>query len=173
MAGLTIIPRISASNTNGSQEVLAFELEGMRFGLPIAVVKELLRSVAITPLPESPPVVPGVVNVRGTIVPVVDLRVRFRLPPKPVSPADHLILVQAGPRLVAIQADRATDLLPLEARDIESASRISPGVRYLTGIAGLPDSLILILDPASFLSEAEGEELEGAMKRAADQGAAP
>jgi purine-binding chemotaxis protein CheW len=66
-------------------EVVVFELAGQLFGLP-AAVHELIRAVAVVPLPRTPAVVKGVINLRGRIAPVLDLRVWFRLPAKEVEP---------------------------------------------------------------------------------------
>ena len=63
-----------------TREVLVFEVEGQRYGLPTADVRELVRAVTITPLPNAPAVIEGVVNVRGRVLPVLDMRARFRLP---------------------------------------------------------------------------------------------
>src|SRR5688572_3677891 len=88
-------------------DVLVFEVGGVRYGLPASQVREIVRAVTIVPLPRAPAIVEGVVNVHGTVVPVLDLRTRFRLPAKPLSHTDHLVLAWAGPRLVALRADRA------------------------------------------------------------------
>src|SRR5947209_286603 len=100
-------------------EVLVFEIEGRRYGLAAVVVRELLRMVAVVPLPGAPAVVEGVVNLRGAIVPVLDLRQRFGLPARPATPADHLIVAEADGRPVALRVDRAVELLPLAAAEVE------------------------------------------------------
>ena len=87
-------------------DVLVFEISGLRYALPTSDVSELARAVTIVPLPKGPPIVEGIINVRGRIVPVLDIRSRFRLPPKAVSPTDHLILAHAGQRLVALIRSR-------------------------------------------------------------------
>src|SRR4051794_17371746 len=104
-----------------SLAVVVFEVGGQRYGLPAADVQELLRAVAVVPLPRAPVVVKGVINLRGRVVPVFDIRSRFRLPPRDVAPADHLVVAQAGPRLVALHVDRAIDLVHLDAADVEDA----------------------------------------------------
>src|SRR5436309_14010618 len=72
------------------QEVLIFEVGSQRYGLPAAGVRELVRAVTVTPLPRAPAIVEGVIDLRGTIVPVLDIRARFRLPAKPPEPPHHL-----------------------------------------------------------------------------------
>src|SRR5437588_10594891 len=97
------------------REILVFEVDGRRYGLPASEVQELLRAVAIVPLPLAGPAVEGVVNLRGRVVPVFDLRVRLGLPARAVAPSDHLIVAQSGGRLVALRVDRALDLVQLDA----------------------------------------------------------
>ena len=91
-----------------SLEVVVFEVGGQQFGLPASDVRELQRAATVTPLPRAPAVVEGVVNLRGTVVPVLDIRARFRLPPKPMQHTDHFVVAAAGERLVALRVDRAT-----------------------------------------------------------------
>lgn len=69
--------------------------------------------VAISPLPGAPPVVEGVVNVRGKVVPVFDLRGRFGLPPPPADPGQHLIILSGSPRTAAVRVDAAEDFLSM------------------------------------------------------------
>src|SRR5205085_11996004 len=92
-------------------DVLVFEVAGRRFGLPAAAVKEVVRAVALAPLPKAPAVVEGVINLRGTVVPVLDIRGRFRLPQKPLAPSDQLIIARTGPRLAALHVDWAHELV--------------------------------------------------------------
>ena len=145
------------------REVLVFDLGGRRYGLPAADVRELVRAVAIVPLPGAPSVVEGVINVRGRVVPVLDVRARLRLPAKPVEPADHLVVARAGERLVALRVDRATDLVRLDAADVEEARGLVPGLEYVGWVARLPDDVLLIHDLGTFLSRAESARLEEAL----------
>src|SRR4051794_33042700 len=113
------------------REVLLFTLEGQRYALPSADVRELVRAVRLTPLPRAPDVVEGLLNLRGELLPVLALRRRFRLPPRPLSPMDHLIIARAGTRLVGLRVDRAEGLLPLEPGTLDSTPTPLPGVGYV------------------------------------------
>jgi purine-binding chemotaxis protein CheW len=144
-------------------DVLVFEVGGRRFGLPAAAVREIVRAVALAPLPKAPAVVEGVINVRGTLVPVLDIRGRFGLPAKPLEPTDHLILARAGARLVALRVDRARDLLPLTRADLEPARDVVPGAEYVAWVAKAPAEVILIHDLETFLSHAEATALAAAL----------
>jgi purine-binding chemotaxis protein CheW len=145
------------------REVLLFTLHGQRYALPAPAVRELVRAARLTPLPHAPDVVEGLLNLRGELLPVLDLRRRFRLPPRPLSPLDHLIVAQAGERRVALRVDRAEGLLALGPEDLDESPRALPGVGYVAGALKLPDGLVLVHDLPSFLSEAETLALDTAL----------
>ncbi|WP_225411912.1 chemotaxis protein CheW [Stigmatella hybrida] len=149
--------------TSTPREVLLFVLEGQRYALPSTDVRELVRAVSLTPLPRAPDVVEGLLNLRGQLLPVLDLRRRFRLPARPLSPADHFIIARAGPREVGLRVDRAEGLLPLEPGALDEAPTTLPGVGYVAGAVKLPDGLVLVHDLKTFLSEAEALALDTAL----------
>ena len=147
------------------REVLLFTLEGQRYALPTQDVRELIRAVRLTPLPRAPAVIEGLLNLRGELLPVLDLRRRFRLPARPLSSMDHLIIAHAGARSVALRVDRAEGLLTLEPATFDPAPQHLPGVGYVAGALKLPDGLVLMHDLRTFLSEAEGLALDEALAR--------
>jgi purine-binding chemotaxis protein CheW len=144
-------------------EVLAFEVAGQLYGVQASDVEEILRAVSVVPLPKAPAVIEGVINLRGSAVPVLDVRRRFRLPAKGVEHTDHLIVAHAGERLVALHVDRATGLVQLGPADVDDATGVVPGVEYVRWVARLPESLVLIHDLPTFLSRAEADALEEAL----------
>lgn len=145
-----------------SLEVLVFELSGQRYALPSADVREVTRAVTVAALPKAPAIVEGVVNVRGSVVAVLDIRSRFGLPKKEIAPADHLIIARSGPRTVAVRADRAIDLVYLRAEDIDFSLRSAPGVEHVAGVAKTADGVVILHDLHAFLSEAEALALDRA-----------
>jgi len=153
-------------------EVLVFEVGGQRYALRSPEVRELVRAVTMVALPKAPAIVEGIINVRGAVVPVLDIRTRFRLPAKAATHTDHLILAWAGPRLVALRADRALDLARLEAREVEDAKAVVPGADYVSGVAKLPGGLVLIHDLRTFLSQAEAVALDEALPAPTHDGGA-
>lgn len=153
-----------------TQQLLTFEVGGSRYALPARLLHEVVRAVAIAPLPKAPPIVEGVINVRGTVVPMLDIRRRFGLSPAPVAPEQHLLIAQAGSRVVALRVDRAVDLVSVDEAAIESAARAVPGVEYVAGIATLPDGLLVIHDLERFLSLEEAGQVDAAMAGTAAAG---
>jgi purine-binding chemotaxis protein CheW len=109
-----------------------------------------------------------VIDVRGTIVPVFDLRARFGLPARDVSPADCFILARTPSRVAALHVDRVQDLVEVDDRSAAGdagnafATQV-PTAQHIVGAATLPDGMVLIHDVAAFLSSAEAESLESAL----------
>lgn len=151
---------MNEARSSPALEILVFEVAHRRFGVPSSDVRELLRAVTVVPLPKAPAIVEGIIDVRGTIVPVLDIRSRFRLPGKAADHSDHLLVARAGERLVALRVDRALDLVRVGADEIEEAAEIAPGVEYVAGVAKLADGLVLIHDLRTFLSQAESTALD-------------
>jgi purine-binding chemotaxis protein CheW len=123
-------------------------------------VVEVHRAAWVSPLPRAPAIVEGVLDVRGEVLPVIDLHRRFGLPAKAMELADHLVVVQAGPRRVVVHVGPAVDLLTAPVEDLEQAVEIAP---YARGAARLPDGVVLIHDPEAFLAPAERVALDRAL----------
>lgn len=145
------------------REILVFVLAGQRYALWASDVRELLRAVAIVPLPRAPEIIEGVINLRGRIVPVIDLRRRFGLQPRAVQPNDHFIIAALGARLVALRADRALDLVRLDPGQLERGEALSPAARHLPGVARLSYGLTVIHDLRTFVTESEAASLDRAL----------
>jgi len=141
-------------------ELVAFEIDRDRFGIVLGDVKEIVRAVTITKLPKAPAVIEGVINARGSIIPVLDIRARFRLPPKPVEPSDQLVIARAAARIVAIRVDRVIGLITVTEEEIADIDAITPTSLYVAGVARLPEGLFLIHDLGTFLSEAEAHAMD-------------
>lgn len=144
----------------GRSDLLTFDLGSQRCAVAVADVIEVVRMVAMAHLPDAPPLVEGIINLRGHVVPVLDLRARFGLPPKAVDLSDHLLVARAGPRTVAIRVDRAQSLVEVDTDDID---RPASSGNALAGVARLPDGLALIHDLATFLSAEAGQSLDAAL----------
>lgn len=141
-------------------EALLFEVGGRTFGVRSGDVLELLRSVSIRPLPSAPSAVEGVVNVRGQVVPVIDIRARFGLPSKPLSVTDHFLLVQAGHRRVILRVDRAVEVKTVS---LKATGEVAPELHHVAGVCPVAGDLIVIYDLPRFLSGPESVALEAAL----------
>ncbi len=151
---------------HGFQEVLVFEVAGQRFGLPGAIVRELLRAVLITPLsPGGARLVEGIINIRGQLVPVFNVRQWLRLPAKSVEPSDHIVVILIGEHLAALRVDRALDLARLEVNPVETTD-VPPDGDGGDQIAKAPAGLILLPDVHALLAKGESSGLERSLATA-------
>jgi purine-binding chemotaxis protein CheW len=144
-------------------DLLILELDGARYGVELDGVREVLRAVLVTPLPGAPPVIEGIIDVRGDIVPVYDLRARFGMPPRPLHPDHRLVLAWTGERLVALRCDRSEEIERMAAGQLTRASSLPEADGRIAGAARLRDGLVLIHDVAAFLDEAERVTLDAAL----------
>lgn len=145
------------------ESVVVFEVAARRFGLPLDRVEQAVRIVAITPLPGAPAVVAGVVNIRGSVIPVIDVRRRFDLPQRASRLADQLLVVDTPVRRLALWVDTVGGVVNYRAQDFVAAAAVVPGMEYLRGIARLPDGLVLIQDIEQLLTLAEEHALAEAI----------
>jgi purine-binding chemotaxis protein CheW len=150
-------------------DILTFQLDRHAYAFPAHRVVQVVQMVAISPLPGAPPVIEGVVNVRGMVVPVFDLRQRLGLPPQPIDPSQHLVILAAGPRTAAVRVDSAEEFQSIPDSDITRSSTLadsgisSAGSRHVAGIAVTPDGTTIIYDLVAFLSLSESGTLDEVM----------
>jgi purine-binding chemotaxis protein CheW len=164
MAGMSVMPETGRRSGRAPAErppgaILVFELEGRRYGLAADAVQELVRMVALTPLAGGPRFVEGVLNLRGQVILVIDLRARLGLPPKTVEPSDHLIVARTGGRAVAVRVDRALELVNLAPGDIDVAGATEAGEESVPWVAKLPDTLVPVYDLRSLVEGTEAATL--------------
>ncbi|MDB4972662.1 MAG: Positive regulator of CheA protein [Myxococcaceae bacterium] len=143
--------------------VLVFEIEGHRYAVDTDTVTEIVRAVQPLRLPKAPAVIAGVINARGSVLPLLDLRVRFGLSQVPLRAHDVFVLVQTPKRRLALRADRASELMRVPRSVIVSLRDAVPRAEFAAGTAVLPDGLLLICDVELFLDEAETRALDQAL----------
>jgi purine-binding chemotaxis protein CheW len=106
----------------------------------------------------------GIVNVGGRVIPVADVRKRFGLPGRPIDPSDQFIIARTPARTVALAVDAAHGVATIPAAELAQAGSIVAGLEYVSGVAKLPEGLVLIHDLGSFLSLPEEQALEEALR---------
>ncbi len=144
-------------------QVIMTRVRGETFGLPAQNVVEIIRAVAVSPLPGSPTVISGVINVRGSTVVVIDPAVRFGKAETPVKPDDNFVLVATARRTIAVRVEIAEDLIEVDDATITAAKSVSAAVDKIHGVATMPDGALVIYDVGAFLTQAEDEAIEKAL----------
>ena len=147
---------------NSSRHLVVFTLDDQRYALRLAAVERTVRLVEITPLPKAPAVVLGVITVQGRVVPVLDVRRRFRLPPRELQLSDQMLIARTRRRTVVLIADAVSGVIEPPAEEITLPEAILPGLEHVAGVTRLDDGLIFIHDLDGFLSLEEEQALDAA-----------
>ena len=147
-----------------NDKVVIFNLDDKNFALYLNIVLRVLPSLEIPPLPGSPKVVLGIINIEGEIIPIFNTRLRFQIPFKEIDLDDKIIIVKTINRKVALLVDDVKGIIDITQEDLIKSKGILPGQNYIEGIMKLGDDLVLIHDIDNFLSLSEVEMLNNAIK---------
>lgn len=147
-----------------SLQLACFRVGGERYALDIMRVLEVTRWHPVTKIPKAPEFLEGVINLRGRVIPVVDLRKRLDLPPQEPTRRTRVLIAEIGGKVVGFIVDEAREVLRVVRGDVRPPPQIVRGVasQYLEGILQNGTELILILDFEKVLSTHEKIRLEEA-----------
>jgi len=143
-------------------QLVSFNLGSEEFGVDIGMVQEIVRMPEITRVPRTPAFVEGVVNLRGKIIPVVDLRKRFRLPVGETTKSTRIIIVTMNGRTVGMIVDGVSEVRRISADSVEPTPEMVASAidaSYLKGIAKLEGRLLILLDLNLVLNQEEQKQL--------------
>jgi len=129
-------------------QLVSFKIGSEEFGVDILKVQEINRMVEITKVPQAPHYVEGVINLRGKVIPIVDLRKRFNLELKEYDKNTRIVVVDIGGNIMGLVVDSVSEVLRLPSSTIEPAPEIVTGINseYIKGVAKLEDRLLIFLD---------------------------
>lgn len=130
------------------QQLVVFDLGSESYGVDIGSVREIIRMQEITQLPRMPEYVEGVINLRGKVTPVVDLRKRFRLDNSEYTKETRIVVVDVGNQDIGVIVDAVTEVLRIASDAVEPPSSVVTTAEsdYLMGIVKLAERLIILLD---------------------------
>lgn len=150
-------------------QLVSFVIDGEEFGIDILKVQEIIRPVPVTRVPNAPKAVEGVINLRGRIVPVVDARSRFGLPPRPADADARIVVVELEDRTVGFVMDAVREVVRVDRSVIEPPPELAVGVDadYVRGVAKLDDRLVILLDVERVLADDEFDALDKATEATA------
>ncbi len=144
-----------------TKQFVIYQLAGEQFGVDIAAVESIIKMQEIAAVPQAPEFVEGVTNLRGEVLPVIDLRKRFEIPPADDSEEERIVVVEIDGQNVGMIVDAVTEVLTLDEDAIEAPSALVIGrsVDFITGIAKVEDQLVTIIDLSMVLLSDETLEL--------------
>jgi purine-binding chemotaxis protein CheW len=152
-----ITARVEKKAEIDESQYITFDLMGESYGIQVLEVQEIVGMQRITHVPHSMPFMKGVINLRGVVVPLVDLRIKFGLPAKDYDKINVIMVVQSRGRLIGIIVDSVSDVVSLPADAIQDTVHFSVNIDtdYIRGIAERNSRLIVVLDVEKIFSADE------------------
>ncbi len=137
----------SAVSADDLLQLVTFGVGDEEFAVPILSVQEINRMMEITRVPQSPPFVEGVINLRGKIIPVVDLREKFGLSRNEQTKDHRIIVVEVQNRVIGFTVDRVSEVLRIAKDVVDTAPAMVTGIDtdYVEGVGKLEDRLLILL----------------------------
>jgi purine-binding chemotaxis protein CheW len=130
------------------KEFLAFKLGSEEYGIDILKVQEIRGYDTVTSLPNTPPFMKGVINLRGMIVPIFDLRIKLNLPNVQYDQFTVVIILNIANRMAGVVVDSVSDVLALAPADIKPAPHLGAAIKtdYINGLATVDDRMLIVID---------------------------
>ena len=155
-----------ATQDRRAGKYLAFHLGAEEFDIPVLAVREIMGLQDITAVPRTPPHVRGVLNLRGKVIPVVDLRLKFGLPAAEYGQRTSIIVVKVGSLLMGVVVDGVSEVLNMSTAEIEDTPDFGTGVvtPYLLGMAKSKGKVRMLLDIDQILSTPELQGIDAMMR---------
>jgi purine-binding chemotaxis protein CheW len=150
----------------GETQLVVFVLASEEFACNIADVREVLKMIRITPLPRSLNFVEGVINLRGEVIPVIDLRKRFNLPSVDRTDESRIIIVEVEERMVGLTVDSVSEVIRLSNKQIQEAPTQVAGeqTNLIMGVGKIDERMLIILNLARILTSEEQIALDDLSK---------
>lgn len=151
----------TATTVHGDEQIVGLELTGELYGVEIGRVQEIIRMQTITLVPNGPTFIEGLTNLRGHVIPVMDLRKRFGLAVGEPTRSSRIVVAELSGHTVGLIVDSVSEVLRVEQEQIEPPSSLVTTLEsaYLRGVAKLEGRLVLLLDPDQILSTGERHSL--------------
>ena len=142
-------------------QIACFRLGDDLYAMDIMRIKEIIKPQKLVVLPKAPSFMEGALNLRGTVIPVIDLRKRFDFPEAALDKNTRLLIVTIGRQLLGLEVDEVTEVVAVTVKDIKPPPQVVKGVsaEYLVGVCLVKDSLIMLLNLDTILTDRESKEL--------------
>jgi len=149
-------------------QVVVFCISKEFYCVPIAAVQEIVRVPEVTGVPDAPDFFEGVINLRGKILPVVDLRKRLRLPSAERTKSSRVLVAENGGRVIGLLVDAVSEVRKLPAEAVEPPPEMiaAVGIEYITGVAKAGERLIVFLDMKKILSVEDMKKVDTTVEHA-------
>ncbi len=140
-----------------------FTIENQRYGVELSAVEKVIRAVELIALPEAPEILLGLINMRGKIIPVVNIRKQFRLPAREIELNDRIILCRIATRSIAFIADTVEGIVTFSQHQLESGGQIFPEMeKYIEGVGKIKEHTVIIYNIRKFFSDKDIDDVKDA-----------
>jgi len=158
----TLVQEDHVLDATGTMQLVSFRLAEEEYGIGITRIREIILITEITQIPQTPDYVKGLINLRSTVIPVIDLRTRFGLPEGEVTDEGRIMVLHVGSKMIGIVVDAVSEVLRVTQEQIAPPPPTVAGLerKYLTGLVKLEDRLLILLDIDKILTEEEINGLE-------------
>jgi len=150
---------------NMSDQLLVFIIDGKRYAIHLQAVERVVPAVEITPLPEGPDIVTGVINVQGRVIPILNIQRKFRLHERVIDPDDNIVIVNGPKWTVAFAVDSVEGVIERRQEEIIPAESILPDMEYTEGVVKIHDDIVFLHDIDKALSFEEIGKLEAVITK--------
>ncbi len=156
------------TEVHGTMQLVSFTLAKELYGIEITKVREIILITDITRIPETPDFLKGLINLRSTVIPVIDLRVRFGLPEGELTDESRIMVLQACGKTIGIVVDAVSEVLRVKQDQISPPPPTVAGLgrEYLSGLVKLDEKLLILLDIDKIFGEEELQAMKNAVAAA-------
>ena len=154
--------------TADSMQLISFNLGEETYGIEITKIREIIRVDQITQVPETPRYIKGLINLRSTVIPVIDLRTRFRLAEGELTDESRIMVLNVSERMIGIVVDAVSEVLRVSGDQISEAppTVASQGNEYMIGLVRLEEQLLILLDVDKLFGEQQLTQMDEAASAA-------
>lgn len=160
------LPAVRGEVTKASHDIIqlvSFELDGEEYGIDVLAVREIIRMPSITKMPNTPDYVDGIINLRGTVVPIISLRKRFSLLDRDHDRQSRILVMEVGENLTGFIVDAVAEVIRISSAEVQPPPSITQGSaaqECLTGVLNHSERLLVVLDLNRMFNDEEKAAFE-------------
>ncbi|ODS34207.1 MAG: purine binding chemotaxis protein [Candidatus Scalindua rubra] len=153
---------VATKNAVNDEKFLTFSLGKEEYGVEILKVREIIGIMDITTVPQSPDYMKGVINLRGKVIPIIDLRLKFSMPEAELTQETCIIVVEVNNTLIGVIVDSVSEVMDIKSEEIEETPNFGHGIdtNFIKGLGKTKGKIVILLDIAKVLSSVELEMVE-------------
>lgn len=160
--------RKAGAENSGTLQLVSFHLEHEEYGVEISNVQEIILLDDITRLPQTSPYIKGLINLRSTVIPIVDLRIRFGFDEQPPTDQTRIVVVNIHNKIIGVVVDAVNEVLRISRDEIRAAppTTATAGQDYIVGLVHHNERMLIVLDIEKLIGDEESAEPEMALASA-------